>query len=211
MFPSLLKLVSVPKKTQQYFGLDLIEEDTERTVWTHKPSVWQDLFEGVQEVAKTGQVVAISTMFNGILACPVREVPNGPNEIQTFKTAKGQNIQHWIMLVPMPADIDSSEYIPAFLSKFQALCKKPFIRSAYKSGVIAITQHHGLVTQISEEGNYWNVLDNAAQKDIIYKSNNCLSEVLLDNTIKEVVSLMFGEKKDPNTWTDSVKIYTFGK
>ena len=88
--------------------------------------------------------------------------------------------------------------------------QKTYIRSAYKSGVNAIIQHPGLMSQILEEGSYWNVLDNAVQKEIIFKSTNCLSEVLLDYTIKEVVSLMFGVRKDPNTWSDYVKTYAFG-
>jgi hypothetical protein len=210
LFPSLLKLASVVKKKQQYFGLDLVEEETERTVWTHKPSTWQCLFETVHEFAETGKLAAISTMFNGILASPVRAVPNGPNEIKSFRSQKGQIIQHLIMLVPMPADIDSSEYIPQFISKFQDLSKKQFIRSAYQTGIAGITQHSGLLHQILEDGNYWNVIDKAVEKDTIFNSNNCLSEVLLDSTIKEIVSLMFGVKKDPNTWTDSIKTYAFG-
>ena len=92
LFPSLQNLLSVPDNTQQYFGLDLVEEGTERTFWTHKASVWQDLFKTVQEVAQNDHGLAISNMFNGILACPVRKVSHGPSEIQTFKSGKGQNI-----------------------------------------------------------------------------------------------------------------------
>ena len=149
-------------------------------------------------------------MFKGILACPVRAIPNGPNETQTFKSPKGQNIQHWIMLVPMPADIEPSKYIPKFISKFQDLCKKPFIRSAYKTGAVNITQHFGLISQVSEDGNYWSVMDITTQKDFIIQPNYCLSEVLQDYTIKEVVSLMFGVNKDFNQWSESVKTYAFG-
>ena len=210
LFPPLTKLALISDKVHQYFGLDLVEDGSERTLWTHKASIWQQLFESVQDLAKTGQVASISTMFNGILACPVRAVPNGPNETQTFKSVKGQNIQHWIMLVPMPIDIDSSKYISQFIANFQGLCQKAFIRSAYKSGVISITQHPGLLGQISEDGNYWHVINNAGQKDFIKKFNTCLSEVLLEYTLKEVVALTFDVKKDPSTWTDTVKTYAYG-
>ena len=110
----------------------------------------------------------------------------------------------------MPADRDSSEYIPEFIVKFHALCKKPFIKFAYKSGVQAFSQHPGLMTQISDDGNYWYVIENAVQKDVIFKSNNCLSEVLKDNTIKAIVPLMFGVEEDSIAWTDSIKMYAFG-
>jgi hypothetical protein len=210
LFPSLRRFDLLSKKVHQYFGLDLVEDGTERTIWTHKASVWQQLFESVQDLAKTGQVASISKMFHGIIACPVRAVPNGPNDIETFRSVKGQNIQHWIMLVPMPIDIDSSEYISQFIATFQGLCQKPFIRSAYKSGVISITQHPGLITQISEDGNYWHVINNAGQKDFIKKCHTCLSEVLLDHTLKEVVSLSFDVKKDPSTWTDTIRTYAYG-
>ena len=114
------------------------------------------------------------------------------------------------MLVPMPADIDFSEYIPQVIASFQALCRKAFIHSAYKSGVVAITKHNGLIAQILEDGNYWHVINTAGQKDLIMKSFTCLSEFLLDYTIKEVVSLMFNVNKDPNTWTKTVKTYAYG-
>ena len=210
LFPSVQDQDSTVNNSQKYFGFDLVKDNTERTIWTHKASVWTDLFSSVQELAKTSQAETISEMFNGIFTCAVRADPKGSNEIQTFRSNKGQNIQHWIMLVPMPADIDYSEYIHLFIGSFQHLCKKQFIRSAYKSGVQGFTSHHGLLSQVSEDGSYWHAIDNAFQKDVIFKYNTCLKEVLLDSVIKDVVSLMFGVKKDPNTWTDSVKTFAFG-
>src|SRR5688572_27513618 len=96
----------------------------------------------------------------------------------------------------MPPDIDSLEYIPQFISKFQSLCKKAYIRSAYEAAVGEISQHQGLITQVSEDGIYWNDIDSAFEKDIIFRSNNSLSEVLLDKYIRDIVSSIFGVKKD---------------
>ena len=48
------------------------------------------------------------------------------------------------------------------------------------------------------------------KKDKVFECKECLSDVLLDFTIKEVVSLMFGVDKDPNKWSDSIKTYAFG-
>ena len=139
-------------------------DNGEQTLWTHKPSVWQDLFEGVQDMAKKDQAVPISDMFNGILSCPVQAVPKGPNETKTFKSAKGQNIQHWLLLVPMPLGIVISDYVQKFICTFQDLCNKTYIRYAYKAGVCAITSHFNLINQISEDGSYWSVIENAAKK-----------------------------------------------
>ena len=65
---------------------------------------------------------------------------------------------------------------------------------------------------ISEEGNYWKVLDEATEKEVISQSFDTLSEVLQDFTIKEVISMMVADyvKKDPKTWGDDVKAYAFG-
>ena len=112
-----------------------------------------------------------------------------------FLSGKGQKIQHWIMLIPMPTDIDAASYVQVFLSSSQKLCKKQHIHSAYKSAVVQITQHLGFINYISEDENYWYVIDNAVQKDVIIRSCACLSEVLLDFIIKEVISLMFGVGK----------------
>ena len=137
-------------------------------------------------------------------------LPNGPNDTVTFQSGKGQNIQQWIMLVPMPVDIDLSDYIQTFALKFQELCKKLYIHSAYKSGVSGITQHTGMLNQISQDGNYWNIVENAVQNNIIFKSANCLSEFLLDKTINEVVSLMFDVNTDKTTWPEPIQIYAYG-
>src|SRR5687767_13871668 len=88
--------------------------------------------------------------------------------------------------------------------------QQTFYQICLKSGMEDFTHHHGLLTQISDDGTYWHVIDNASQKDTISNSNNCLSEVILDLVIKEVVSLMFGVDKDTNTWTDSIKTFAFG-
>ena len=89
--------------------------------------------------------------------------------------------------------------------------QKLYIRYAYKAGVCAITSHSNLISQISEDGSYWNAIENATKKDKIFNCNESLSEVLLDSTIKEVVCLMFGVDKDPYTWSDSIKRYAFGE
>ena len=114
------------------------------------------------------------------------------------------------MLVPMPANTDSTSYVKPFLSELQNLCKDLIIRDLYKHGVEGITQHPGLMNQISEDGNYWYVLDNAGLKDVIIKSCACLSEILIDSTIKEVVFLMLGVNKDTSTWSDSINKFAFG-
>jgi hypothetical protein len=114
------------------------------------------------------------------------------------------------MVIPIPADFESTKYIPDFIQNFQQLCKQSFIRSAYKTGVKTITQHQGMIDQLSEEGTYWNVLDNAAEKEIIFKFLNSLSKLLMDKAIGDVVHLTFGVNREPNTWTNSVRRYTYG-
>ena len=131
--------MSFANSSNQYLGLDLIDEDKERTYWTHKATAWESLFSSVIDLAQTGEVDPIGPEFDGILSCPVQAEPNGPNETKTYKTAKGHSFQQWIMLVPMPTNKNYSEYIPLFLSKFQALYQQTMIQSAYKSGVACLT------------------------------------------------------------------------
>ena len=105
-------------------------------------------------MAKTSKAVPIRHMFKGILDSAVRKDPKGASEMESFTTPKGQKIQHWILLIPMPAETDPYHYIPKFIQTFQDLSKNPVIKSAYKTGVVAITQHSGLINQISVDGNY---------------------------------------------------------
>jgi len=67
-----------------------------------------------------------------------------------------------------------------------------------------------LIKSVDNGGNYWAAIDNASKKDIIFQSNSCLSEVLKDSTIWEIVSLMFGVEKHPDTWSDAVRSYAYG-
>jgi hypothetical protein len=211
LFPKITQIGSILNKSFSYFGLDLVEEETEKTVWTHKASVWKDIVQSIFELAKHGKTCqTINKIFYGLLACPVRAVPNGPNEPETFRTAKGQSIQHWIILVPMPADIDTSEYIPLFISEFTSLSKKAYIKSAYHYQVSNISKHPGLLNQIDSNGSYWNIIDKACHNDVITQHYNSLSEVLLNSTIKEVISIGLGVSKDTNTWSDSIQHYAFG-
>ena len=39
VFPKISQIGSFPSTSLTYFGLDLVDEETERTVWTHKASV----------------------------------------------------------------------------------------------------------------------------------------------------------------------------
>lgn len=210
LFPPVSKVTTFAKPTHQYFGLDLVDEDKDRTYWTHKASVWQNLFALVNDLARTEEAAPIDSEFEGVLSCPVRAVPNGPNDVKTFRSGKGKYIQYWIMLVPMPADTNYAEYIPKFLRQLQALSKRADIKSAYKTGIAAISEHPVLLNQVSDEGLYWNVLDDVTEKEVISECFHSLSEVLLDFTIKEVVSLTFGVTKDRDTWSDGVKAYAFG-
>ena len=205
------KVKTFVKNPMTYFGLDLADEDKDRSYWTHKPQVWENLFAGNIEMAKTGEAEPISPVFDGILSAPVRAVPNGPNETKAFKTARGHFIQQWIMLVPMPTDESYSIYIPQFLQEFQDLYKKTYIKLAYKSGVSTIIKHDGMSAQVSEDGNYWTILNDATQEEVLCHTCGASSDVLMDYTIREAVSKMFGVMKDPKTWSDALKAYAFGE
>ena len=211
LFPKITQIDGVSNESLSYFGLDLVEEETEKTVWTHKASVWKDIIQSIFELAKCGKTAqSINGIFKGMLACPVRADPNGPNEPETFKSAKGQIIQHWINVIPMPADIDTSEFIPLFISEFTSLSKKAFIKSAYHYQVSNHSSHPGLLNQIDANGSYWNIIDKACHNDVITQHHNSLLEVLMNSTIREVISIGLGESKDINTWSDAVKHYAFG-
>jgi len=67
-----------------------------------------------------------------------------------------------------------------------------------------------MVLQVSEDGTYWTVLDDATQEEVLCQSYETLSDVLLDFTIRDMVSNMFGVMKDPKTWSAAVHAYAFG-
>ena len=120
-------------------------------------------------------------------------------------------MQHYTLLVPKPRQTSYSEYIPKFLKEFQSLYKSPIVKSGYKSGVEGISTHSGMLSYVSEGGKYWNVLDDATKEEVIFQYCLSLDQVLLDSTIKVVVSNMFGVKKDLQAWTDPIKAYAYEK
>ena len=116
-----------------------------------------------------GKADSISPVFDGILSCPVQAIPSGPNETKMFKIPSGKNCLHYILLVPMPKQSSYCKYIPKFLKEFQSLCKSPVVKSGYKSGVEGISLHPGMLSYVSEEGKYWNVLDDATKEEFIFQ------------------------------------------
>ena len=114
------------------------------------------------------------------------------------------------MLVPMPIGTNYSRYIQQFIQEFHTLFKMPYIRTAYKSGVSGITTHDAMMNQVSEDGHYWNVLENATREERTFQSCESLAVVLRDCSIKQIVFNQFGLKKEPNSWTDTVHAYAFG-
>src|SRR6478672_8177055 len=92
IFPPLSNLPSNSKVTKQYFGLDLVDEEKERPYWTHKATVWQNLFSGINDLVTTKDAQPINFAFDGILSCPLRATPNGPNDNKTFISASGKTI-----------------------------------------------------------------------------------------------------------------------
>ena len=110
----------------------------------------------------------------------------------------------------MPTDAECSEYIPEFLTEFQALYQNHQIQSGYKSGVEGLTTHDGMLAQVSEGGTYWKVLDDATEKGFICQTFYSLSGALMNPAIKEVISQVFGVDKDPITWAPKMKHYAFG-
>jgi len=210
VFPSSDSLDNKPV-SQEYFGLDLVELKSDKTYWTHKPSAWQNVFDSVNEYAKSGNIVPISSIFNRILSCPVRALPKGPNEIKTFKTGSNQTIQHWIMLVPMPANIVSNEYIKSFVEGFQKITLRSDIRSGYHEGVCLISQNYGMRRQVEGDGYYWTIFDDASDREIIIQHCTCLSDILCDFTIKVVVNNMFGIDTPCNAWPEAIEEYAYGE
>ena len=71
IFPPLSNLPSNSKVTKQYFGLDLVDEEKERPYWTHKATVWQNLFSGISDLVTTNDAQPIDSAFDGILSCPL--------------------------------------------------------------------------------------------------------------------------------------------
>ena len=84
LFPVHSKSTSFAKSTQKYFGLDLVDEEKERSYWAHKASVWQDLFEGVNHIAETENIDGMGHEFDGIFAAGLQAEPKGPNEIKNL-------------------------------------------------------------------------------------------------------------------------------
>ena len=88
LFPPSTQLPSFASTNKQYFGLDLIDDAKELPFWTHKTSVWKDIFELVKQLAQSGRALPICPIFDGILSCPLRATPYGPNVMKKFTAGK---------------------------------------------------------------------------------------------------------------------------
>ena len=80
----------------------------------------------------------------------------------------------------MPIGTSYTQHIQQFLQEFHTFFKMPYIRTAYKSGVSGITTNDAMMNQVSEDGNYWNVLENATCEERTFQSCESLAVVLRD-------------------------------
>ena len=65
--------------------------------------------------------------------------------------------------------------------------------------------------QVEGDGYYWTIFDDASQREIIIQNCTCLSDILMDFTIKVVVKNMFGIDKARKAWPEVIEEYAYGE
>ena len=90
LFPETLCITDNEK--YQVFAIDLVENKSDGTVWTHKPDAWSKVFQMDEELTEEDGGHTIEPFFYSLQATCPRSVPKGPNIRKQLHTKNGKTV-----------------------------------------------------------------------------------------------------------------------
>lgn len=192
------------------WGFSLKENDD--YYWSWKPAVLEKAIMKEQEARlfeKEG--ITMDEMLGYVRAAHVREKPCGPNIVSSFTLKSGKKMDRMVLfgLIPSPsteADVKST------LVQFVEQCKNPKIRFSYAMAMESTMKADNIKKDVQEGGPLWEKLISGCG-NIVYRRLNCLSEVMCDHSIEEIIRLCFGYGGglSPSMWDRRVYKLAFGE
>lgn len=150
-------------------------------------------------------------MLGYVHAATVRERPCGPNVVSSFTLKSGKKMDRMVLfgLIPSPS---TEAGVKETLVKFVEQCKNPKIKFSYAMAMESTMKADNIKKDVQEGGPLWEKLISGCG-NIFYRRLQCLSEVICDNTIEEIIRLCYGYGGglSPSMWDGRVFNLAFGE
>jgi hypothetical protein len=192
------------------WGFSLKENDD--FYWSWKPLVLEKAIMKEQEVRlfeKEG--TTMDEMLFYVRAANIRETPCGPNIPSAFTLKSGKKMDRMLLfgLIPSPS---TEADVKATMTQFAQQCKNSKIQLAYGIAMENIMKAESIKKDVQEGGPLWEKMASAAN-NIVYTKLDCLSQVLCDHTIDEIIRLCYGYGGgiSPSMWERKVFKLAFGE
>jgi hypothetical protein len=209
------------KQAYQIFALDLIENKSSNTLWTHKPSAWERVFKMDKSLpSEEGGHNIVDEFFYSLRSTFRRNISKGPNIKKTIVT-KNQRVVDCQILWGMINCTDNTENkLKTEILKFSNLASNPAIQQAY----FVSMQNLGSTfkplldqimpadkTAIPRMGEYWEKLIAVCSGEIEVIHLESMNEIFQDDIINTAVGILWAAGGlSPSMWSAEMNLFAFG-
>ncbi len=204
----------------QVFAIDLVENKTDCTVWTHKPDAWSKLFQMDEELAVEDGGHAIEPFFYSLQATCPRSVAKGPNLKKQLHTKNGKTVDCQLLWGMIKCTPDTQAKLQLELVKFSTLASDKEIQQAYFVAVQTMgTNYPALLDQVRPTdsskprfGEYWTKLNSSCTSPIKIVHHTSMDEVFQDDVIGTAVSFIWeAGGQSTSMWSGEMNMFAYGR
>lgn len=169
--------------------VDLIDTKKNETFWVHKAEFWAEMFELVDQIPSK-LVDNFPPLFKSMAFGKKRLVPGGNNLPSVWTTPQSKRpVERQLLYAVVEAKATKDDICKELGFWGVIAADEPF-REAYVALVSSKISSKVFVDAVSAPTGYWNKLS-AACSNIEFSESNELSDELMDDEIKGVVSTVF--------------------
>ena len=204
----------------QVFAIDVVENKTGNTLWTHKPDAWSKLFQLDEELAVEDGGHNIDPFFYSLQATCPRSVPKGPNVRKQLVTKNGKTVDFQLLWGMIKCISDTQAKLELELAKFTILANDKDIQQAYLVAVQNMgTNFPALLEQLrpfeqskTKTGEYWTKLASTSGFPIKIVHHKSMDEVFQDDVINTAVSFIWeAGGLSTSMWSGEMNMFAYGR
>jgi hypothetical protein len=209
------------KQKCQVFAIDLVDNRTGQTAWTHKPEAWLQLFATDQDLSVDEGGHRADPFFHNLLVGHQRSQAKGPNVLKQVTTKNNKTIDFQVLWGMIKCTDDTEATLKSELKKFSTLASDPEIQEAYHITVKGLgTKYQALLDEICptkvsnpKVGIYWKKLS-ASCADAVITTIQCssMNELFMDEEITVAVSFLWeAGGQSTSMWSGDMNMFAFGR
>ena len=200
--------INTPPPTCNVIAFDIINLKDQFTLWTHKVSVWKNIFQTDRVQPKEQEGQYIDPFFYNFDTAGVRVSPTN-NDIMIKTTNTAKKIQRWVMYMYVPLDW-SEETVKTEISKLAAMAQDPVIQTQYH--LLLQQSFHASIAQdcLPGSGRYWSMLNSAILYNCQFVYYNYLNDMFRNEEINKIIPQMFNFQNIPiNMWRADYRRFAY--